>query len=800
MLFLILSLLSTAWLQAVETADGIPDDSWPRVGLVLSGGGSRGHAHIGVLEALEAAGVPIYCIVGSSVGAVVGGLYASGYSPSELDSLMGKLGWQDMLLDQPDRRFMYTGRKELSNRHLVQLRFDGLKPEWAKGLSTGQKISQLLADLVWRAPRQGLGDFDQLRCRFRAVATDLESGMRMELGEGDLAEAMRASMSVPILFQPVEWEDRLLVDGGIADNIPVQTARRLGAEIVIAVDVTSPLRARPALREAWEVADQVVSIMQVRDNLASRAGADVLIRPELPNILLSQDGDRELLLASGERSMRGAMGELFRLRETLGRPGPEGANLPDRLPCDRLQVEGLGPILEDLDPGQLKSLELSATRGGYAMTGGADVTAEELVERLLAGLRRLGYTLVRLESMEEGAAGCRAVLDPGRLDELRITGLQRLHPSILKREFRPRVGHIFRVEDVDRAISRIYALGLFRWVTVSLLREEGRNVAHLKAREHPYPVLRAGLHYSSAQEGSGFAQLIWEGLMGRSLRGELTWIYGARRQEQRATLESDRIWKTWLTTRFGLSALEEDLWLPGEAWNMTDWDLHQAERKRYRLEGRFGQQISRLGMVSLSLAGERTEESGIHGQPAWSSARISLRSVVDNRDRLALSRHGQHHVVAVEEVVEEGVERSHRIQARFDTWRSQGRLTGHSTVLYGWSESPRRRERLEFGGDDWLRSIGYSQVDAGQAAGLRLETRYQLGNSDWHLSIDWALLALHQDHEGRLKRKDILQEAGITLHYDSLVGPLSVGAARLTEHALPWDPGWRLWVELGVPF
>ncbi len=196
------------------------DPARPRIGLVLSGGGARGAAHVGVLKALEEMHVPIDVIAGTSMGAVVGGLYASGMSAQQIERELGGVDWEDAFRDRPSRDGLSLRRKLEDREFLVQLPLgirDG-RVQLPSGLIQGQKLGQLLRQLT--LPVASTADFDRLPTPFRAVATDLETGATVIMNNGDLASALRASLSAPGIFAPVERDGRLLVDGGISDNVP----------------------------------------------------------------------------------------------------------------------------------------------------------------------------------------------------------------------------------------------------------------------------------------------------------------------------------------------------------------------------------------------------------------------------------------------------------------------------------------------------------------------------------------------------------------------------------------------------
>jgi NTE family protein len=234
-----------------------------------------------VLEELH---VPVDCIAGTSMGSLVGGLYAAGWSPERLEAEMVTIDWYDLFSDRPRRQDLSFRRKEDDISELVDLEI-GVKRTGLtlpRGLIAGQKIGSALEWLT--LPMAGIDDFDRLNLPFRAVATDLGTGDMVVLRRGSLPEAMRASMAIPGAIAPVEWEGRILVDGGLVRNLPVDVARAMGADVVIAVDVSTPLDRPELLKSVRDVARQV-SGMLTRLNVETQApAADLLIVPALRGI------------------------------------------------------------------------------------------------------------------------------------------------------------------------------------------------------------------------------------------------------------------------------------------------------------------------------------------------------------------------------------------------------------------------------------------------------------------------------------------------------------------------------------
>lgn len=294
----------------------------PRVGLVLSGGGARGAAHIGVLRVLEQAGIPVESITGTSMGALVGGLYAVGHSPDEIERFLESQDWNNLFSDAPQRRL--TPLIERSDtRYQGQVTFRGWNPELPSGLWGGQRLTETLDILTTRQMLEAGYDFDRLRVRFRAVATNLLDGTPYVFRQGSMTQALRASMAVPLLFTPLQHEGMLLADGGLANNLPTDVAHAMGADILIAVDVTSPLLDAEDLRTFFNVIDQSISL-QMSDNVrVNRRLASLLLKPDLEGLSGSDYGKIPEIVRRGEEAARARMEELKELtRESLPRALP----------------------------------------------------------------------------------------------------------------------------------------------------------------------------------------------------------------------------------------------------------------------------------------------------------------------------------------------------------------------------------------------------------------------------------------------------------------------------------------------
>jgi len=315
----VLSAALCAALLAAPAPAGTPpsaeDGTRPRIGLVLSGGGARGVAHAGVLEVLEELRIPIDAVAGTSMGALVGGVFAAGHDPEEIREILLSIDWAAAFKDTPPRNRLSYRRKTDEDGFLVKTSVG-----FRKGRITmprGAVVGGTITHLIRSHTIQGacVQSFDDLPTPYRAVAADIVSGKKVVLDSGDLALAMRSSMSLPGILEPVRIGNHLLVDGGIVDNLPVDVARRMGVDVIIAVDISTPLAPEAELTSPLQILNQV-STMQTRATadaqIATLTDRDVLIVPDLEGISSADFEDAEEAIRRGEAAARALADRLRR--------------------------------------------------------------------------------------------------------------------------------------------------------------------------------------------------------------------------------------------------------------------------------------------------------------------------------------------------------------------------------------------------------------------------------------------------------------------------------------------------------
>lgn len=374
----------------LSTAPDARTPARPRVGLVLSGGGARGLTHVGVLKVLEREHIPVDAIAGTSMGAIIGGLYASGMTAQEIEQDLLKVKWDLLFASRVSRQALTQRRKEedFEIANAIELGWHDGGFHAPQGAVSSRGLETLLRRYTLAV--RHVERFDELPIPFRAVATDMEDGSAIVMGEGDLAMALRSSMSVPGVFPPTELNGRVLGDGGLVNNVPIDVARAMGAQQVIAVNIGTPLAPRETLNSAIGLTAQMINILteqNVRRSLASLGPNDVLIAPDL-GTLTSGDFDRTAeLIAIGEQGAQAMLPQLRRFALSASDYAAWRARrLAPQSPPSRviaIAFEGtqksnpqrLSPQLQS-QPGELFDAEVAAADARFLAASGDYVRAD----------------------------------------------------------------------------------------------------------------------------------------------------------------------------------------------------------------------------------------------------------------------------------------------------------------------------------------------------------------------------------------------------------------------------------------
>ncbi len=341
---LLLALL--AWRTAAQETQA--PSPRPLVGLALGGGSARGLAHVGVLQVLEEHGIPVDRIAGTSMGACVGSLYASGYTAEGVAGIARGIDWERIFRGRSDRRYEPVGWRVDDVPAVGTLGVRRGRLQAPSAALSDYRVGRLLFEHLAGPGVHAGGDFDRLPIPFRAVATDLKTGERVVLARGDLARSVRASMSLPVVFPPVEVDGRLLVDGGLVDNVPTGVAREMGAAIVIAVEVGAPPTELTEDVGLFEIVGRLTEFMMSRGNYGLSLPPDVRIRPDLKGFEGTDFERYDEAVAAGRAAALAALPQIETLLAGRKRQPTHGAReqLPATGVLADVRIEGLRQVQE----------------------------------------------------------------------------------------------------------------------------------------------------------------------------------------------------------------------------------------------------------------------------------------------------------------------------------------------------------------------------------------------------------------------------------------------------------------------
>lgn len=312
-----------------------------KVGLVLSGGGAKGMAHIGVLKVIEEAGLQIDYIGGTSMGAIVGALYAAGYSAKQLDSIFTSQNYSSLLQDDIPRNSKTFFEKDDAEKYAITLPFDQFKVSFPKALSKGQNMYNLLSKLLNHV--SNINDFNKLPIPFFCIATNIETGKETVLNKGYLPRAITASGAIPTLFSPVQVKDSIYVDGGITNNYPVERVKALGADFIIGVDVQDTLKTKEELQSALKVFMQISNYNTVKDMVTKLQQTNIYIHPNIKDYNIISFDDAKDIIQQGVLEGNKFKNQLKNIAKKQKKRNKTKITIPtnDSIFIKKVQIEGI---------------------------------------------------------------------------------------------------------------------------------------------------------------------------------------------------------------------------------------------------------------------------------------------------------------------------------------------------------------------------------------------------------------------------------------------------------------------------
>ncbi|MFZ1519253.1 MAG: patatin-like phospholipase family protein [Ignavibacteriaceae bacterium] len=580
----------------------------PQIALALSGGGARGLSQIGVLKALEEAGIKTDIVIGTSMGSIVGGMYAAGYRVEILDSIVRETDWGDLLTlnNQSNRRDLFIDQKVTEDRAIFSLRLEGLNPILPTSFNDGQKLSNHLNILAFNAPLHSDASFDFLAKKFRAVCTDLITGNMVVIDKGSLSNAVRASSSVTFFLAPIKMDSLLLVDGGLVANIPVEVAKKNGGDFVIAVNTTSNLWPENDLSTPWIVADQIVSIPMKLNNAEQLRIADYIIEPLLNNIQATDFDLVDTLIYLGYNSTlqhtktlkhqidsaiynslietekyfsKLIIDSSLTLKEKSFFYGYEAADSISnkRINYDLYRLYETGdyktiavqisavenknilklikqhnPVINNIDiigvslihSDKISEIFSSLNRERFS----GNKVLSELLE-LIELYREEGYSLAEIQSVEfnEEDGRLRIFIDEGIISKIEVQGNQKTNSSIVTREFKFSEGDFFKIKDIQEGLKNLRSTKLFNNIDIFVREDNGQNILIIRVDEKPSSLLRISFRSDNEYRAQFGLDLRDENLFGTGTELGLVLFGGLENRAYILEQKANRVFNTYFT-------------------------------------------------------------------------------------------------------------------------------------------------------------------------------------------------------------------------------------------------------------
>lgn len=673
--------------------------------LALSGGGARGLSSIGVLKAFEEKGIKPIAIAGTSMGAIVGGLYASGYSASRLAGIVHNIDFAEVFSNRPSRRTMFLTQRQQTEKHILAIRFDGLRPVIPKGLTAGQKLTNLLTRFTLAAGYHSRGDFLQLPIPFRAVCTDMISGEPIIVGSGSLASTMRASMGFPLAFTPLDSDKRLLMDGGLVKPVPVDVVRAMADSgiYIVAVNTTSPLRLRSQLTTAVDIANQATTIMTAERLTNQLELADYVIEPRIDEFQSTDFKYSDSLIEIGHAAGLSAADSIIstfdsRHHEQLydiltvqseNCPTDVSRILTDRLQSKSVSRSDLVRILKNLTvehnlfrldaiihtihitDQHRSSVSLTVIAEpaptvasvSFQLSGNATFSRKYLLSQLIiedtlltpSGLRdglnhmlrpyrTEGYHLAHVSDLEVDleAGVVRIKLDEAIVREIQVTGNERTRSWFVRSLLPITVDRPYSSGGAAQGLRNVYATDLFDRITFDIAHLPDGAKVILDVEEKKYTQVRLGWHWDRDFESEEFIEILDDNIAGMGLSFLSHAQYGPSRQYYSSGLKMDRIWFTHLTASIKASHSR----LTRQIYNDDGESIAEREELKTSGEIRLGQQIARLGTVSVAVGLSEIEltDTKTDHRTMLGLRTLKIQSLVETFDRMPIPTEGKKHL------------------------------------------------------------------------------------------------------------------------------------------------------------
>jgi len=809
----------------------------PKIALALSGGGARGLAQIGVLKVFEKYGIPIDGIAGTSIGAVIGALYSTGYTSSEIETFALQTDWDDIIYDNPERNQLFLGQKEERGRYIIQLRLKDFTIDIPNAVTSGQKFSTMLTDLLFHAPYPPVNNFNNLYIPLKIVTTDLVKGEKIVLENGSLIDAVRASMAVPLLFTPVTIEDHVLVDGGLLQNLPVDEARAFNHDLVIAVNTCSKLRNASSLKTPWEVADQVTTIMQNNKVNKQLQQADIKIQPEMEFISNTDYNLIDEIIKAGETAAQKAVIELEEMLNKKIQPAYQDTsyflknislhgcqklspqkmikniNLPLNTRLKKSDIIWAGQSL--YQSGNLEMIEARVDTFDSTLTyviqenpyiekisfhNNTVFTQLQLrdslnlslpqvlnnqdyrngIRKILSMYHKKNLSAAKIDSIEIKQGILNIFIDEGEIKKITISGNKHTRNYVITRELPFKKGDLFDISKIKQGIDNIYSTGYFKYVRIKDNQFQKNNHLIINLKERTNRLLRFGFRFDLIRKSQTFLQIVEENIFGLGGKGAITGLIGFRDQMIQTRLWSSRLMNSLFTYDVKLFSESRRYYYYENLRRTGEYKINNTG-----LSLEIGRQMGRLGTVSLNFTTQKSNISSLKGmntpQDKYALSTITLQSEVDKRDKMPFPNTGEYHIlqyIFAGDFIASDIAFVKLFSSTEIYYPLFSICNFHPRISWGFADlTAPFIKRFRLGGLHSFMGLPDEALIGKQYICLNTEFRIQPPWPDyleWYISLRYDLGGIWNKYTN-LNVEDFIQGIGAVISLNTPVGPVQVG-------------------------
>ena len=765
------------------------NNSHPKIAIVLSGGGARGIAQLGALKILEQKHIPIDLIVGNSMGSVIGGLYASGYSLAEIETIALHTDWEKLLSisGETERTSLFVGQKEEEEQGFLLLRMDGFSPVLPISVSSGQRLTNFLNMLCIQSLYYPQRNFDELKIPFRSVCTDLVSGKRIVMAGGSLMEAMRASISVPLMFSPLRKDSMLLLDGGLVSNIPVDVAKSFHYDVIVAINSTSYLRRQQQIKLPWESADQIMNIMMVKENNEQLSQADVVISPNIGEHLSSDFSNLRMLISEGEKA---ANEQLPLLLEKISSFRKEVSETN----TDSVSTNQF-PLLKQVQLENSSSNNISQEMfNDFFGKQLSNDTVQQIREKILASYRSNGLSIADIDSVSISSDGELSLqLNEGRIDSIKIDGNIHTADYVILRELPFDIGDVFTIEEEKNAVQNILSTGLFEQIYIDVEKHEKKNIVVIHLIEKSSEILRAGFRIDNERNFQILVEAHQENFLNAGQDFGIGYSGGFRNRTIRLRYNVNRLFNTYFNGDIKSYYKFHDVFLyrknPSTLNELDRISIGEYRETKYGGSFSFGSQVARFGNVNGEVRIENHETKDNSSMPIFSGERFTLASLkgsllIDSEDEFVFPTSGVRFSLSYELGTKSiGSERSYtKIFAMHQSYWSPFRdHTFRPRITFGFADATLPlSEQFSLGGQESFYGKREDDARGRQLFLVNMEYRYKLPFKilfDTYIKMRYDLGMISKEVRA-IAMRNFQHGVGIELAFDTPIGSASVAVGK----------------------